>query len=398
MVLSCDQCGICGDVCPKDIDVGSLILDARRTMVRQGDMPKAFSAFFLDDMAHANGPGAMIMTGAEPGGKCGYVFFPGCQLGASDPRYVSLTFERLKEMHPDMALLCACCGAPACWAGYEELHAEAVARIREAWRSLGEPVFVCACFTCMKMLAETLPEIQTISLYQMDWTVPSTGNGTEVSVFDPCASRGSPEAQQRVRALLTGAGYVLSPMKTEHAACCGWGGQYEIANPAMVRCVVDDRIHLSDAPFVTYCANCRDTFARAGKPASHILDILLGINDEHRASPTWTQRRKNRESLRRELLGETAGDTGDKPAFRLTISPELSRKLSERWMLEDDVKAAVRHSEETGEKLFDPNTGHTIGHCRLKNFTCWVVYKKAEDGFELVNAYSHRMQIMEGQQ
>lgn len=395
MVVSCDQCGICGDACPKDIDVGSFILDARRTMVRQGDMPKAFSAFFLDDMAHANGPDAYILTGAEPGGKCSHVFFPGCQLGASDPRYVSLTFERLRRMHPDSALLAACCGAPAGWAGYEALHAEAAARIREAWRNLGEPVFICACFTCMKMLADTLPEIQTISLYQMDWAVSPVGNGAEVSVFDPCASRHNAEAQRSVRELLTKAGFVLSPLQTARPVCCGWGGQYEIANPAMARGVVENRIHLSDAPFVTYCSNCRDIFAKAGKRALHVLDILLGINDDRRAPPTWTQRRKNRASLRRKLLGETAAGDGHAPPFRLTIPPELSRELSERWILEEDAESVVRHCEQTGEKLLNPKTGTFIGHRRLKNFTCWAVYRKTEDGFELVNAYSHRMQIAE---
>jgi hypothetical protein len=323
------------------------------------------------------------------------VFFPGCQLGASDPRYVSLTFERLRRMHPDSALLAACCGAPAGWAGYEALHAEAAARIREAWRNLGEPVFICACFTCMKMLADTLPEIQTISLYQMDWAVSPVGNGAEVSVFDPCASRHNAEAQRSVRELLTKAGFVLSPLQTARPVCCGWGGQYEIANPAMARGVVENRIHLSDAPFVTYCSNCRDIFAKAGKRALHVLDILLGINDDRRAPPTWTQRRKNRASLRRKLLGETAAGDGHAPPFRLTIPPELSRELSERWILEEDAESVVRHCEQTGEKLLNPKTGTFIGHRRLKNFTCWAVYRKTEDGFELVNAYSHRMQIAE---
>ncbi|MDR1205313.1 MAG: NAD(P)-binding protein, partial [Peptococcaceae bacterium] len=302
MLASCDQCGVCGEVCPRNVDVKALILDARRVMVKKGEMPKVFSAFWLEDMAHANGETAMIVKGAEDNGERGYVFFPGCQLGASDPRYVTLAYERLKRTKPTVGLLAACCGAPAYWAGDEALHAEVLDRLREVWRRLGEPVLICACATCGKMLAETLPEIKTVSLYQMEWDAAPAGEGLAVSIFDPCSSRFDPETQRSVRRLAAAAGCALSPDPPESAdaVCCGWGGQYEIANPAMARAVTGGRQADPETVYVTYCANCRDTFARAGKPVLHILDILLGLGDARRLPPTWTRRRANRESLCRE--------------------------------------------------------------------------------------------------
>jgi Fe-S oxidoreductase len=414
MLASCDQCGVCGEICPRNVDVKALILDARRVMVRKGEMPKVFSAFWLDDMAHANGETAMIVKKAEDSGnhdgaaRCGgsedggFAFFPGCQLGASDPRYVTLTFERLKRIKPQMGLLAACCGAPAYWAGDESLHAEASDQIGRAWKRLGEPTLVCACVTCEKMFAETMPEIKTVSLYQMEWDAISAQEqpvkaGLAVSVFDPCSSRFNPETQQSVRRLITGAGCALSPKpsESENAVCCGWGGQYEIANPAMARAVTEGQAVGSDAVYVTYCANCRDTFARAGKSVLHILDILLGVNDARRLPPTWTQRRENREFLCREFMGgRHPGENGRKTPV-LRISPELGRKLSEQWLLEEDAESVVRHCEETGEKLYDPVNACYIGHRQLKNITCWAVYRPEEDGFVLMNVYAHRMGLTE---
>jgi Fe-S oxidoreductase len=397
MMASCDQCGICADACPQNVDVKSLILDARRQMVRKGAMPKAFADFWLADMAHANGESAHIVKKAEDGSKCDYVFFPGCQLGASDTGYVSLTYERLKRHYPGTALLTGCCGAPAGWAGYEELHAEVSRKLREEWLSLGSPVFICACPTCVKMLADTLPEIRTVSLYRMELgEAPAQSKAKKVSVFDPCASRSDPVTQRCVRKLLVDAGCELVPHASEHekAACCGWGGQYQTANPELSRNVTKKRALLSEEPYVTYCTNCRDTFARDGKPVLHILDILLGLNDETRLPPTLTPRRRNRELLFQELMGEEKTEKAKQPLM-LSVSPQLARKLSDRWLLESDLEEAVRHCETNGEKLFDPESGHIIGHYARKNMTFWVVYKPVRDGFELINAYAHRMKIAE---
>lgn len=33
-----------------------------------------------------------------------------------------------------------------------------------------------------------------------------------------------------------------------------------------------------ELPYVTYCVNCRESFAGQGKEAVHILDLLFGLN------------------------------------------------------------------------------------------------------------------------
>ena len=69
---------------------------------------------------------------------CTYAFFPGCQLGAAEPRYVKEPYQWLLSKKADTGLILRCCGVPAEWAGNEEIHGEEIATLRMEWESLGE--------------------------------------------------------------------------------------------------------------------------------------------------------------------------------------------------------------------------------------------------------------------
>jgi hypothetical protein len=79
--------------------------------------------------------------------------------------------------------------------------------------------------------------------------------------------------------------------------------------------------------------------------------------------------------------------------MELKIAPELKRKLSDEYLLEADLAAVVEHCERTGRKILDPATGCFSGHLLIGRLTCWAVYRPVAGGFELVNAYAHRMSI-----
>jgi Fe-S oxidoreductase len=398
MVASCDNCGICKEACPQGVDIQSIVMDARREMMLKGEMPKVFSGFWLDDMDNAEAFSELKLP--DKIDKCRYLFFPGCQLGASDPRYVTGAYARLLGLYPDTAVLFDCCGAPAFWAGNEAAHKRKTQKLNEIWKKLGKPELITACPTCTEMLRKVLPGCNIISLYTLDiGDAVRTGQRMPVSVFDPCSSRFDKEAQQGVRRILTGAGYVLKPLpyEKENTFCCGWGGQYMIANPPMSKAVTEQRIAQSEFTYVTYCVNCRDTFADSGKPAFHVLDILLGINDAERKPPTHTKRRENREKVKRMLSTEPYADAdGVKENYiDLFIEKQLSEKLSRDWILESDIKKVVSGCEKTGRKLYDRENECFIGHQKIGNLTYWAVYKPEGGGFRLINAYCHRMDVLE---
>ena len=405
-ISTCNQCGLCGEVCPEDIDMGLFLRKSHQAMRAKGAMPWAFHDFWLRDMAFANGERASFYASPEGVERSEYLFFPGCQLGASDPRYVLETYRFLREKRANMALSLACCGAPAVWAGDEGLQGEVLAKLRQEWDALGRPKLLFACPSCLQMFQEFLPEIEGILLYDVldEWGIdlPSRKERETASVFDPCASRHQEGSQQKIRELARRAGYSLRPLPYEgrEAQCCSWGGQISIASPLYTNWLADKRAQEGRAPYIVYCSNCRDVFADRGKPVRHILDVLFDLSGWDRPSPTFSARRRNREELKRSLLEEFWPERkGEKEAMeeterpQLLISPELETKLSREHILEEDTLDVILFCESRGRKVWDPEKKSFTGYREVGKATLWVEYEPCEEGFRLVNAYGHRMKI-----
>ncbi|HWQ51527.1 MAG TPA: FAD-dependent oxidoreductase [Terriglobales bacterium] len=393
LIASCEQCGMCAAACPMGVDMQRFLLESRREMVQKGDMPHVFSAFWLEDMAHAEGPAAF--AGIPEGAACTHLFFPGCQLGASDPRYVTKTYEALMKKLPHAGILLGCCGVPAVWSGDKALQDKKMAALKAALEALGGPAVILACPTCKKTFSEHLPEVKTEFVY--DYLEPKAAGDSPFALFDPCASRGEPALQARVRTLLKESGVPFEELKTAggEAACCSYGGQTTTANPAMTKAVVSERTGLSPLPYITYCTNCRDIFAKGGKPAVHILDLLFGLNPTDRTPPTWTVRRQNREELRRTMEKRFGAEKTppEIPSVKLIIPDEIKKAIDADYMLESDIAAVVAHCEATGQKIENRADGTFSGHLRIGYRTHWVKYRPEGDGYRVLTAYSHRMNI-----
>lgn len=419
LISTCNHCGLCKQVCPVHIDTGAYLLESHRKMVEKNAMPWAFHEFWLRDMAFSNGEASVCLIPERPErserieGIEGIespksLFFPGCRLGGSDPRLVLESYRALRAIEPSSAIFLSCCGAPAAWAGEKALHDEAIQHLRETWENLGRPTVVFACMNCRKEFAAYLPEVEGVSLYellQQNGHVPRQLETARVSVFDPCASRDFPDTQKAVRNLVEDTGCTLEPLSREgkYAQCCGWGGQVELANPGYADSVARMRAEEGTLPYLVYCANCRDVFARKGKPAAHILEVLfpeVGGPRWDRPAPTATESRENRRSLRRELLQEF----GQEETFHMPIQPntallipsELLEKMGRDYILREDVESAVRACEDSGEFLENLEKGTRLGHVPVGRMTLWVEYRNLEGCRELVNAYAHRMRIAEG--
>lgn len=450
LLSTCNQCGLCKDTCPEEIDVGGLILEGRKSMHRQKKAPWVFHDFWLRDMDFANSRLAAVHKGSpftvplsterEPraevqgqgvmsGGQVTeetepYAFFPGCQLGASDPELVEKTYALLLERRPDTGLLLQCCGAPAEWSGDEEKHRDELTVIRKHWQELGKPVLIMACPTCEKKFKTYLEEIPVISLYEVldSWcgakefavTTPKetieSAEQRKYSVFDACASRHEPEMRASVRRLAERLGYSLEPLAENDAnpRCCSFGGQPAVANPEYASFVAQKRISESENPYITYCINCRDVFLDAGKETVHILDLLFG-GETQKKLPTISQRRENRIRLKEQLiktywqknrLAESSEETGaeqtasDKSSFVLQISSELAEKLNRERILEEDILAVVEFCQRTGRRVRNPEKESFSGYKEVGHMTYWVEYLEKEPGCcELLNAYAHHMKI-----
>lgn len=409
LINTCTQCGLFEEMCPPNIEMGDMMLEARKHLHKQHIMPPAFHGFWLDDMEHANSSLSKICRNAPGKEKSTYAYFPGCNLGAADPKYIEKSYKWLIENFDDMGLLLRCCGVPVDWAGNEERHNKEIDQLREDWQSLGKPVLVTACPTCSKHILEYLPEIETISVYELMWEnkkwpdtkTKNTHAGSsinEFSLFDPCAARNNEGLESAVRKAIEQTGLKVSdlPMKNKYG-CCGFGGNVEVANPKFADFVAKKRASLSENPYITYCINCRDVFVGEQKPVLHMFDILFGINDINVKPPSLTERRWNRLDLKKILLKEIWGeDMAEKEKiypFEIVLDADIKDKMEILQLVDTDVKDVIEASNKIGRRTYDKETDEYICYAKLNYITCWVRYKQNKNVYHITNLYTHRMDI-----
>lgn len=415
LMNTCTQCGLCDEVCPENIEIGGMLLEARRSLHKQGTLPGAYHQFWLRDMEFTNSELAALAKKAPGQEQCTYAFFPGCQLGAAAPAYVSAPYDWLLSQREDMGLLIRCCGVPAEWAGNEEMHGREIAALQKDWEQLGKPVLILACPACRKHLKEYVPEIETVSLYEIldQWGYESAENGNTLpeegkpgaiqlkqtySVFDPCTARHIEPMEQAVRNLAKRAGAVLEELpKGDKHGCCGYGGNVAEANGDFAAFVTKSRCQLSENPYITYCINCRDIFKEEGKQVLHIMDLLFGIHDTDSRLPGLTERRKNRVHLKEKLLKEIWGEEMEsKPKqcrYKLKFGTEILEKMDRNRILEEDVCEVIEFCEATKRRTYDPDKNTYTGYRESGNITYWVEYRIQDEEYEILNAYTHRMKI-----
>lgn len=434
-VAACTGCGIMSELCPEDIDLCGMIEAARHKMHEADKVPAAYKQFFLRDMEFANGEYSAIKKFAPGKDSCEYAFFPGCNLGALDPDYVIKPYKWLLQQRPDTGLLLRCCGIPVNWAGNEAAHDMEIERLRQDWMDLGRPKLITACISCRKHLKEYLPEVDVITLYEFmadPGYSPGSVNSSEIvySVFDPCSARNEEAVQASVRSLAASAGLHVEELpEGDKHGCCGFGGQGSMVEAGFTKYTADQRISLSDNPFLVYCSNCKDIFSENGKPTIHILDALFDIDTDgsgHR--PNVTERRFNRVMLKEKLLNDIWSEEMDikpeKQQYTLVMMPDILAKTNRQRILAEDICNVIEHAESISRRTYSPETGHYKAYREIGAITLWVEYSEgisdelkeelvnidgspagdscccgcdaaeAEAGIRTIhNVYTHRMQI-----
>jgi NADPH-dependent glutamate synthase beta subunit-like oxidoreductase len=412
LVNSCSLCDLCAVVCPHDLSMAQVCMEGRMSLAKRGKMSPSAHDLALNDMLSSNTDKASLAL-HEPGKtKSKFAFFPGCQMSAIYPEHVIATYSYLRNhLKGGTGLILRCCGAPAKWAVRNDLFEEALHGIEEDWEGMGRPEMIVACPTCHQVFKEHLPQVRCTTLWKiLDDSLKGAQPGrntfaSNLAIHDPCTTRYEPDIQRNVRQLLTKMGVIfkeldLSRDKTE---CCGFGGLMAAANPSLAKDVAKTRGSRSKAGYVTYCAMCRNALASSGKQVLHILDLFF---DGPEPSPSTrkalghSERHENRYHLKQKLLktlwGEKQRPMEEYEKIILHVSNDILERMEERRILREDVQKVIDHAEKTGTKLFNPETGRSIGSFRPAHITYWVEYTPEGDGFRVHNIYYHRMEVVEG--
>ncbi|MDR2500829.1 MAG: 4Fe-4S dicluster domain-containing protein [Treponema sp.] len=401
MINACALCSQCGAVCPNGLNMADVFLAARRQMVRSGKMPPSAHEFALQDMQYSMSE-AFFLARPDPANPSpSAVFFPGCQLSASEPELVRAVYQDLRRRLPGGAgLMLGCCAVMAHWSGSDAVFEEAAERLRQGWKTLGAPQVIAACPTCASALGELIG-IDTVSLPEVLQEIGLPGRngapGPQAMVLHhPCGARHAGDTKNQVRALAAEAGVQTSEGREDtESPCCGYGGLAAFANAAMSGNIRDEALRQlagGGTPVLTYCVNCRDRFLAKGRDAWHLLELLYPNAGMRRRYPTWSQRQENRAALKRGLLRELWGeDQAEEPSMELLLDAELEQKIEETHILHSDIQAVIDQAEKGGAKLLDPQTGHCIASFRPGNVTFWAEYAPEGGAFRVFNAWCHRM-------
>lgn len=79
----------------------------------------------------------------------------------------------------------------------------------------------------------------------------------------------------------------------------------------------------------------------------------------------------------------------------LYVPDDVKSILDERMIRTDDVKKVIVRAENTTEKIMNQASGRFTAHLVTGNITCWAEYSKKGCGYELHNAYFHRIRVEE---
>jgi NADPH-dependent glutamate synthase beta subunit-like oxidoreductase len=410
LINSCSLCGLCKEVCPEDLHMGLVCKKAREIMVNTGKMPPSAHDFPIRDMLFSNSEKCVLARHQPKIATSRYVFFPGCQLSASAPEHVKRAYATLRERFSGgVGIMLGCCGAPADWSGRSELFQSTLEDFKRQWERMGNPELILACSTCYEIFKTHLPSASVKSLWEVfdGLGLPEEArvkNSTTIALHDACTTRHEEHIHKSVRNILQRCGFSIEelPLNRDRTECCGYGGLMFFANPELAKEVIRRRIGESPSDYVAYCAMCRDYFASRGKPAVHLLDLIFGeprAEAAARKGPGYSQRHENRvhlkNSLLKELWGESMAEKEEYGAVKLSISSEVQELMDKRLILDDDLLAVIHFAETTGTKLLDRRTGHFLAHHKPAAVTYWVEYSRHDDKFVVHNAYSHRMELVE---
>ena len=405
LMVACSLCGLCKQICPNGIQMPDVVKSGKQIMVKKGELSPAIYDFPVRDMLFSNSDEFSLCKNAPNSEKSKYLFFPGCQMSATMSDYISPCYDYLQENLGDVGLFLGCCGAPADWAGQEKLYNETMAELLAKWEEMGEPTMIVGCTTCEQQFKAAKPDMKIVNLWQVfaEHGLPDVERHPQtVAVHDACTARHDIEVHNAVRKILADSSYKIDELKfsKEKTKCCGYGGLVFYGDKDMAEEFVKERVNESPLPYVAYCSVCRDFFARVDKPTYHILDVIWGkdtLEKANKKGANISEKEANRIKLKRDLLKKYWHEDMPVPVneIRLYISNEVKEILEDRLITENSIRQVIAATNANNNRLKRPSDGHYIVGYRPGIITYWVEYLPKDDGYEIFNAYSMRIRILE---
>ncbi len=282
-VFECNLCGLCQEVCPKNLDCAAAFLDIRRAVQNNlQTSPKKTSKYNQHKRIcayEAQGTTSLFSLYLFPE-HCESVFFPGCTLAATRSTSTRSTYAYLKTIEPTVGIVLDCCLKPSHDLGLNDKFEKSFAELSDHLRENNIKKIFTACPSCYITFKTYAPGFETFSIYEVLAENPPfqrVGISEKFTVHDTCSTRFVSEIHDSVRTLISGTGADINEMEhsRSRAICCGEGAAAVFMAPDITGAWKTVRKNeTAGTKVITYCAGCSSTLAKE-LPVTHLLDLLF---------------------------------------------------------------------------------------------------------------------------
>ena len=307
LAYECSLCGLCGAVCPVNLEPRELFLEMRRAAVSKGIAPFPEHRMLLD--YEKKGTSRKYTYYALPEG-CTAVFFPGCGLPGTRPKRTQQVYNHLHSLILGLGIVLDCCTKPSHDLGRQDFFQAAFCEMRDYLIQNGVRTVLTACPNCYRVFKEYGDGLAVRTVYEalaeQGLPVNSAAAGKPVVIHDPCAIRGEIPVHDAVRTLVRNQELPVEEMSHHglKTLCCGEGGAVALVAPELAgQWGQKRRVEAEGRETVTYCVGCSNLLGKL-TPTRHLLDLIFEPEATRQgrvkpAGPPWTY--WNRINLKKEL-------------------------------------------------------------------------------------------------
>ncbi len=275
---ACSLCGLCGAVCPVDLNPRDLFLEMRRAAVQKRIAPFPEHKKLLD--YEKRGTSKKYSYYALPEG-CEEIFFPGCGLPGTRPKRTLQVFNHLQSFIPSLGIVLDCCTKPSHDLGRQDFFLTTFAEMRDYLIRNGVRTVLTACPNCYRVFKEYGNGMEVGTVYEVlaeqGRPVHSARAEKSLVIHDPCAIRAEIPVHEAVRTLVRNQGLLVDEM-AHHGVktlCCGEGGAVGLTAPELAgQWGQKRRGEAEGREMVTYCVGCSSLLGKL-TPTRHLLDLAF---------------------------------------------------------------------------------------------------------------------------
>ena len=285
--FSCNMCGDCKIVCPKNIDLASAFYAMRIEILNsnEGISPISGHKAVLN---HQKLSFSKIFSSSNKMAPSinNYGFMAGCSLSSYSPKLVKKTFNHLNTTLGNVQGVLTCCGKPTIDIGKIDDFNSRYNILKNEFENLGVNKVITACQNCYNVVKENSKDKEVLSLWELFPIIGlpksqiNIGKDSKLTfeIHHSCPTRHNVNIKNGIKWIIEELGYNLieSNDDIEKITCCGMGGMAATSNNELAKETMKKKASQYKADvLVVYCASCKDAMNIGGKESIHILDLIF---------------------------------------------------------------------------------------------------------------------------